>query len=168
MKIDDINADYWVNKLELQPHIEGGYFIEYYRSKLKVSRVGNYSEEDIRTSMTSIYFLLKSGQKSKLHKLKSDELWYYHSGDPLTFVLIDMQGNLTIQKLGKNIDNGESLYLLFPANHWGGALMEGEDTYSLFSCAVAPGYEYEDMDLADRETLLETYPQHKEIIIKLT
>jgi len=100
--------------------------------------------------------------------LKSDELWNYHSGSPVTIYIIDPDGNYREEKLGPDHDNGESFQVIIKAGWWFGATVEESDTYSLVGCFVSPGFEFIDFELAKREELIKKYPEHSSIIQKLT
>ena len=152
------DAFYYIKNLGLEPHTEGGYYQSSYNSK---NPNGN------RKLYTSIYFLLGAGDVSHFHRLKSDELWYFHDGSSLLVHVIDEEGNYVEHKLGLDIKNGEVPQVLVPKNTiFGSTVMEG-GTFSLVGCMVAPGFEYEDFELFKQKELLHDYPQHKEIINKM-
>ena len=141
------------------PHVEGGYFKESFLSEEKVRENKNL--------WSSIYFLLRTGEVSNFHRLKSDELWYYHDGEALTIYMISPEGELITKQLGINIEKGEVPQALVPKGYIFGSAMNN-DGFSLVGCMVAPAFEYEDFELFEREYLLNLYPKHKDIIIKLT
>jgi predicted cupin superfamily sugar epimerase len=86
-------AEEWIKKLELILHPEGGYYKQIYSSKLQIERMKDNGSDNWKRSLsTSIYFLLRSGDVSKFHKLKSDELWYFHTGSSLTLYTMDEEG----------------------------------------------------------------------------
>ena len=160
---------YWVEKLDLGKHQEGGYYKELYKCAETVAgdRLSvNYDSE--RSLATSIYFLLPSGEVSKLHRLKSDELWYFHAGSPMTLYIIDVNGCLSKVKLGLDIDNGELPQVIVPRNCTFGAEIYEPDSFTLVGCMVSPGFDFKDFELLPREQLLSEYPQHADIILKLT
>ena len=162
-------AEYWIEKLKLQKHPEGGYYREVYRSEEKISSKGlpkRYQKE--RSFSTSIYFLLKSDQCSKFHRLRSDEIWYYHAGDSVNVHMIDKEGNYSFKKLGANFEQGEEPQCIIPHGTWFGASIDNLFGYSLFGCAVNPGFDFGDFELGDKELLLERYPVHSLIIETLT
>lgn len=162
------SADYFISKLNLEAHIEGGYFKELYRNKdIMNSDVLTESYDGERCLSTTIYYLLKSGQVSKFHKLKSDEIWFYHYGSPFIIHMIDFNGKLSSVKLGLDIENGEVPQLIVPANVIFGAEVSEEDSFGLVSCMVSPGFEYQDFEIYSSEQLREQYPKHKEIIRKM-
>ena len=153
------NAEYYIKKLEMLPHVEGGYFKESFLSEDKVRENKNL--------WSSIYFLLRTGEVSNFHRLKSDELWYYHDGEALTIYMISPDGELITKQLGTNIENGETPQVLVPKGYIFGSAMNNEG-FSLVGCMVAPAFEYEDFELFEREYLLNLYPNHKDVILKLT
>lgn len=153
------NAEYYIKNLEMLPHVEGGYFKESFLSEEKVRENKNL--------WSSIYFLLRTGEVSNFHRLKSDELWYYHDGETLTIYMISPGGELITKQLGINIEKGEVPQALVPKGYIFGSAMNN-DGFSLVGCMVAPAFEYEDFELFEREYLLNLYPKHKDIIIKLT
>ena len=161
-------AEYWIQHLGLKPHPEGGFFRETFRSAesvLKKDLPARFTGP--RNFSTAIYFLLRSEDRSLFHRIKSDELWHWHAGSTLSIYVLDSIG-LALYPLGDRPENGESFQLAVPANTWFGARMEQEESYALVSCTVAPGFDFEDFELADRETLIKEFPAHGEIIGMLT
>jgi len=162
-------AQYWIDRLALQPHPEGGYFNEIYRSRECVDSAGLPSRfQGARAFSTSIYFLLKSDQVSTLHRIQSDEIWHFYCGSRLNLYIIHPDGRLQVQKLGPDPDQGESFQLIAPAGCWFGADLEAADSFTLVGCTVAPGFDFADFSLAKRQELLALYPQQRDIILKLT
>lgn len=153
------DANYFIEKLEMTPHVEGGYFKESILSK------DNFNSE--KKLYSSIYFLLRTGEVSNFHRLSADELWYYHGGEALTIYMIDKEENLITKKLGLDIEEGEVPQVLVEKGYIFGSAMN-EEGFSLVGCMVAPAFTYEDFELFEREYLLNKYPKHKETIIKLT
>jgi len=103
------SAKYWVQKLELTTHVEGGSFKEVYRSPLVLNRLQLPAEfSGDRNVSTSIYFLLEQGQFSAFHRIASDELWHFYFGDPLIIYEIERNGTLKEHLLGNNPENNES------------------------------------------------------------
>ena len=164
-----MNANYWINKLDLIKHPEGGYYKEIYRSEEVIAKEalpGRYSAE--RNVSTSIYFLLAKAQVSHLHKLQSDEIWHFYYGHSLTIYMIDEKGKYAEQKLGRNLDEGEALQFVIPKSTWFAAEVNDKNSFSLIGCTVAPGFDFADFELAKREELIKLFPQHKSIIESLT
>lgn len=153
------SAEYYIKNLEMSSHVEGGYF--------KESFLSNDMYNDTKKLWSSIYFLLKTGEVSNFHRLKSDELWYYHDGEALTIYMISPDGELITKQLGINIEKGEYPQILVPKGYIFGSAMNN-DGFALVGCMVSPAFEFKDFELFEREYLLEKYPEHKETIIKLT
>lgn len=161
-------ADYFVKNLNMTPHPEGGFFKEIYVSEDNITAKELKADfEGSRILWTSIYFLLRNGEVSNFHRLKSDEMWYYHSGSPLTIYMISPEGELITEQLGLNVENGEKPQVLVPKDYIFGSAMNNEG-YALVGCMVSPGFEFRDFELFKRSFLLEKYPQYEEIILKLT
>ena len=159
---------YFIEKLGLKPHPEGGYYKECLKSKDIIDSSAVSSDFDgERKLWTSIYFLLKDREVSRLHRLKSDEIWYFHSGTPLAVYIINKNDELKRVKLGLDVERGEQPQVLVPKGSVFGAEMDGTG-YSLVGCMVAPGFEFGDFELPEREELLSAYPQHEFLIKKLT
>jgi len=113
------NAQYYVDKLKMNPHPEGGWYIETYRSPetvLKAHLPTRFTGE--RNYSTAIYFLLESPQFSAFHRIKSDELWHFYAGGPLNVYVIDLSGSLEVMKLGADLDNGETFQTVVKAGCW--------------------------------------------------
>jgi predicted cupin superfamily sugar epimerase len=161
--------DYWINKLGLQKHPEGGYFKEVYRadeSILKEHLPARYSGE--RSFATSIYFLITSESFSAFHKIKSDETWHFYYGSPLTLHIIDKSGNYTEINLGNNPDEGEVLQFTIPHGNWFAANVNENNSYALLGCTVAPGFHFDDFELGKKDELARKFPQHEKLIKKFT
>lgn len=156
-RIDELVAE-----LDLNPHPEGGFFKEMYRSDLKVNTASGE-----RSIMTSIYFLLTSDNISKFHQIKSDEMWFYHEGAALTVHIIDEIGQYEKIKVGPVSEKYKPQQMI-PAGAIFGSTVDENDSYALVSCVVAPGFSFEDFKLFSREELLLKFPEHEEIIKKLT
>ena len=150
-----------INQLGMIPHPEGGFYKETYRSE-------ELCVNGKRNLKTVIYFLLRSEDVSHFHRIKSDEIWYFHAGSPLIVHSIDKYGNYIQQKLGTNFSNNELPQYLVPKNTIFGSTVLEENNYSLVSCSVSPGFDFDDFELFKQNELIEKYPKHIEIITKLT
>lgn len=157
------NAKYWVESLDLLAHPEGGYFKEVYRSENTFTPNGFSGD---RSYATSIYFLIESGNVSHFHRIKSDEIWYYHAGEPLSVFVISPIGELQELKIGPNIEAGETLQAVVPAGTIFGSKSAGK--YSLVGCMVSPGFDFNDFELFKTSELLAKYPNHEVIIKELS
>ncbi|MCB9045662.1 MAG: cupin domain-containing protein [Chitinophagales bacterium] len=163
------SAKYWKEHLQLISHIEGGAFREIYRSDMVLPHAELSAEhKGDRAISTSIYFLLEYGEFSALHRIASDELWHFYDGDTLCIYEIEQGGTLVKHLLGKDIEKDENPQVVIKAGSWFGSRTETPDGYTLCGCTVAPGFDFADFELADKNALLEKYPQHKDIILSLT
>lgn len=161
-------VEFWATSLNLLPHPEGGFYKETYRSSenIKSAALPNRYAGD-RAFSTAIYFMLRSQDRSVFHRIKSDELWHFYAGTTLLiYVLTNTE--LTTFRLGPNPDLGDSFQVLVPANCWFGAMVEQSDSFSLCGCTVAPGFDFSDFEMAERESLLQQFPGQAEIIRRLT
>lgn len=156
------SADYWIDLLKLNPHPEGGFYREVYRSGLAVQTTAN---GPVKQACTSIYYLLQSGDFSAFHRLQSDEIWYFHKGAPLTIYIIHSLGELQPVQLSDQPDG--NLSICVKANQWFAALPAQSEGFTLVSCAVAPGFEFAEFEMAARAQLAAQYPQHSNIINQL-
>lgn len=150
----------WVDALALEPHPEGGFFRETYRSAARVAD---------RCVSTAIYFLVTRGNFSALHRIASDELWHVHAGQALEVVTIAPDGARRDLHLGLDLARGERPQHVVPAGQWFGArLRESSSSHALVSCTVAPGFDFADFELARRAELAAAHPQHAALIATLT
>jgi predicted cupin superfamily sugar epimerase len=152
MKKEDL-----IKKYHMNPHPEGGYFVETYRSPLKIQ-----TEFGERSASTAIYFLITEENISHFHRLRSDEGWHFHLGAPLKILEITSDGRLIETLLGGN----DQLQYIVPAGHWFASTSLGE--YSFVSCTVSPGFDFEDFEMAKKQDLFEKFPKYGDIINKFT
>ncbi|PLX99860.1 MAG: hypothetical protein C0624_13100 [Desulfuromonas sp.] len=158
-----------VARLELEPHPEGGWYREVYRAVESITASAlptRYSGE--RVFATSIYFLLTSESFSSLHRIASDEQWHYHLGSPLTVHQITPCGDYQPLLLGPDLVQGHRFQAVVPHDNWFGATVEEPGGYALVGCTVSPGFDFADFELANRSQLLKQFPQHAELIKRLT
>ena len=159
----------YIKKLQLKSHPEGGYYKELYRAgELILPDHLPTRFKSARSFSTSIYYLLDGSQISTFHRLKSDELWHFYDGSTLIIYIIDVGGELKKLKLGRNVDEGEIFQVQINNDNWFGAELLDKSSYALVGCTVAPGFEFEDFELANKVELIKRYPEHKDIILKLT
>jgi len=163
------SADDWIKKLQLTPHPEGGYYRETYRHPLLIQRSqlpAQYAGD--RCLMTIIYFLLRGGQFSALHRLRSIESWHFYQGCPMILYFLDKTAAAQEVTLGPDIDTGQVLQVVIPCDTWFGARPADPQSYALVGCIVSPGFDFADFELAKRRKLIEEFPQHRKWIESLT
>ena len=153
------SAQYYIEKLDMTAHVEGGYFKESVLSE-------DLFRED-KKLFSSIYFLLRTGEVSNFHRLTSDEMWYYHDGQALTIYMITPDGKLITKQLGLDIEKGEVPQVLVPKGYIFGSSMNN-DGFALVGCMVAPAFTFNDFELFERKELVNMYPHLEDVIIKLT
>lgn len=152
-----------IHKLQLLPHPEGGFYRETYRSDESI----NTDNGKVRNISTAIYYLLENEDRSLFHRIQSDELWFFHQGQALEINVI-RDNQLDTILLGNDIEKGEVPQAIIPANRWFASSIKNSSGYSLVSCTVAPGFDFTDFELANRETLIQQYPHLKNSIEKYT
>lgn len=164
-----MNAASIVKFLALAPHPEGGYFRETYRAAATLAPGALPAGfAGPRAAATAIYYLLQAGQRSKLHRIKSDEVWHFYLGDPLVIVEIDPGGVLRETRLGIDFQAGSVPQHVVPAGSWFGAGPAEGSRFALVGCTVAPGFDFTDFELADPAALLAEFPRHAAWIRRLT
>ena len=158
-----------IKYLDLNPHPEGGYFRETYRAAgiIPRSALGGSFTGD-RNYATSIYFLLKQGDYSAFHRIKSDEGWHFYEGDPLLIHIIDPEGSYRPIRLGRNLQAGELYQCVVPAGYWFASEPAPQSAFALVGCTVSPGFDFEDFEMASREGLTSLFPQHRSLIERLS
>ena len=157
-----------VQLLGLQPHPEGGFYKEVYRSEGVIEGdclPGSF--HGTRNFSTSIYYLLQRNDFSAFHRIKSDEIWHYHAGGSLLIHSIDQDGNYQCKKLGADLSEGAAFQVVIPAGHWFASEPTADSEFILAGCTVAPGFDFEDFELAEKNRILQQFPEHREIINRL-
>lgn len=157
----EMTAQEWINRLNLIPHPEGGFYREVYRSALEVVSPGGKTTG----SCTSIYYLLQDRDFSGFHRIAYPEIWYYHDGKALDVHSIDATGKYSVTRLGKG--DGEQLSLVVEPGVWFAAELPEKQGFALVSCAVAPAFDFELFEMGKMEEFVGKWPQHVEILSRL-
>jgi len=161
-------VDQLIQQYNLQPHPEGGWYKQTYKSKGQITaealpeRFGGS-----RAFSTAIYFLLEKENFSAFHRIKSDECWHFYAGDPLLIYIIEQNGELKIITLGNDHEKGQTFQYVVPANCWFASHPATGSEYCFVGCTVSPGFEFEDLELTDAKELSAIYPEHETIIKEL-
>jgi len=158
-----------IEKLRLAPHPEGGYYRETWRSTLTADLPGTEGgPEGPRSFGTAIYYLLAGRDVSRLHRLKSDEIFHLYAGGPLTVHLLgDGEGYREIV-MGDDLDAGQVFQATVPAGCWFGASLTAADAFALVGCTLAPGFDFNDFEMGGRPDLLAAFPDQDDVIRLLT
>ena len=135
-----------VKRLGLQPHPEGGFYKETYRSASSIT-----CNDRQRDALTVIYYLLEAGRHSAWHRVLSDEVWHYYEGAPLELFIMSPNGQ-DVQRL---VLDSEQRHAVVPADYWQAARATSADT--LVGCCVSPGFDFADF------ILLRDHPRHTSI-----
>lgn len=164
-----MTADEIISRLGLKPlDIEGGYFRETHRADEMITQAAlpaRYGGP--RSHLTVIYYLLTPQTRSRLHRVKSDEVYHFLLGDPVTMLQLHPAGGGETLVLGQDLSAGQQLQTVVPHMSWQGAMLRDGGQRALMGVTVAPGFEYEDFELAERVDLLAEYPQFAGLIEKL-
>ena len=157
-----------IEKLELQPHPEGGYFKETYRSEGQIHEDSLGPEyAGTRNYSTGIYFLLTSESFSALHRIKQDEIWHFYDGSPIRLHVISPSGHYAQHLIGRDLSKGEVPQFAVPGGSWFAAEVKEDDAFSLVGCTVSPGFDFLDFELATGSELTSKFPELEKIIARL-
>ncbi len=162
-------AKQWREILGLIPHPEGGFYRQCYRSAEAIAQRHLPSRFDgPRTFATAIYFLLEGDDFCAFHRIRQDEIWHFYTGSSLIIHEIDVHGEYKTTKVGADWRKKELPQAIIPAGHLFAATVSESDSYALTGCTVAPGFEFDDLELPGRADLLQRYPRHRRTIESLT
>ena len=165
----DQTARYWIEKLQLEPHPEGGFFRQTYRSEIEFAHQALPAGfGGPRAASTAIYFLLDGKNFSAFHRLRSDEIWHFYAGSPLIVHAIRPGGEHQSIVLGRNPDAAQTFQAVMPAGCWFASHVWDWRSWALVGCTVAPGFDFEDFELGERAELIRQYPQYEKLIAELT
>ncbi len=156
-------ARQYIDAFGLERHPEGGWYRETWRASREVAANGGR-----RRLGTSIVYLLERGDFSAFHRVRSDELWCFHAGDPLELFVLDADAGLLRTVLGPEPVRGHVVQHLVPAGCWQAARVIEGGAFTVAGCIVVPGFEFADFELADRAALAAAFPAHADVIEQLT
>jgi predicted cupin superfamily sugar epimerase len=170
-----MDAQFWIDQLDLQPHPEGGHYRVTYTAATNIAQealpVGFTGSRPVSTA---IYFLLGNQDSdprshfSAFHRLRSDEMWHFYAGSPLVVHVIAPDGDYEQLRLGHDVSSGQQFQAVVAAGSWFASAPLLPDTYALVGCTVAPGFVFDDFELAKRDTLTQDFPQHADLICQFT
>ena len=163
-----MTCEEYINHLHLQPHPEGGFYRQTYFAAEAIPVIGLPDRFNAaRPFSTAIYYLLQQGDFSAFHRIKSDECWHFYAGQTLLIHVIEKSGKYYCSRLGNNIALNESFQFTVPAEAWFAAEPAVETSFALVGCTVAPGFNFDDFEMAKKETMLQQHPHYKEVINRL-
>ncbi len=158
-----------IAQLGLQPHPEGGFYRETYRSPETIAAAAlpaRYGGD--RSLSTAIYYLLTPDSFSSLHRLQSDELFHFHLGDAVTMVQLHGDGRGETVALGHDVVAGQQLQVVVPRGAWQGMFLNDGGRFALLSTTVSPGFDFADFELGSRDALRAQHPSYAAMIERLT
>lgn len=157
-----------IARYDLKPHPEGGFYAETYRAEATIDFTNEGAFPSNRSYGTAIYFLLISDSFSAFHKIKSDEIWHFYAGSPIEIIEITPTGECIKTVLGQDYNKGQVFQYTVLAGNWFASRVLNNQPFGLVGCTVAPGFSFEDFEMPTRAKLLESFPQHNNIIVELT
>jgi aspartate aminotransferase-like enzyme/predicted cupin superfamily sugar epimerase len=149
-----------INQLELIAHPEGGWYRETYRAP--------GTQPPRRDASTAIYFLLAQGQVSHFHRIDADELWHYYEGDPVRVHILDESGYREMLIGPLSITDAHPQGVVSAGAWFAAESVGGVAQYSLVGCTVAPAFDFDRFELAERDTLIALFPDHRSLVSRLT
>jgi purine nucleoside permease/predicted cupin superfamily sugar epimerase len=163
-----LTAKQLAKALNLEGHVEGGYFRQTFKADHRPSIATKNGD---RVTMTSIYYLLTAQSPiGHFHMNHSDIMHYFHMGDPITYYMLHPDGGMQITVLGPDPTKGHQMQMMVKGDTWKASKIptNGKYGYGLIGEAVAPGFEYADMQLGKTVILLKQFPKHKQLISELS
>lgn len=165
---DNNSIQQLVETLGLEAHVEGGYYRQTFKAdnNLKIT-----TDNGERVTITSIYYLLTADSPiGHFHKNTSDIMHYFHAGDPISYFLIFPDGRIETKVLGPDVLSGQEYQFVVEGGVWKASELPTNSIfgYGLLGEAVAPGFEFQDMQLAQQNQLVAEFPQHADLIKRMT
>lgn len=165
-----LTAEKIIELLKLRPHpIEGGYFVETYRSEIKLPQSAlPHAYTGDRLASTTIFYMLTPHVFSALHRLPGDEMFHFYMGDPVETFLLRDEGTSSNVTLGHDLASGMLLQHTVLGGVWQGSRLLPGGAFALLGTTMSPGFDYADYESGSRDALLARYPQHRDRILSLT
>jgi len=164
--MESMDAERWIRTLGLVPlALEGGYYRETYRSDESIaasSLPDRYLGRGGRAFGTAIYYLLTAETVSAMHRLRSDEVYHFLAGDPVRMLQLREEGprSARVVRMANSGEEGTQPQVVVPRGTWQGSRLEPGGRYALMGVTVAPGFEYDDFELGESESLARLFPEH--------
>ena len=164
-----ISAKKIIEALRLVPHPEGGYYRETYRSGDTIPVDALAKDYDgARQVSTAIYYLLEAGDFSAMHRVATDEIFHFYLGDAVEIFTIDPAGKGAVRHLGQDLEAGQVPQYLVPRGHWQGLRVAEGGRFALLGATVAPGFDFRDFEMGDRDGLVDQFPTWAGMVRELT
>jgi predicted cupin superfamily sugar epimerase len=133
----------------------------------RLPREGGWFKPTWRTEAGSaIYYLITPDDFSALHRLRRDEIWHFHAGDPIEHIQLDSRDRRArMTRLGPNVLRGDVPQLVVPAGVWQGARLTAQlSGWALLGCTLAPPWDERDFELGDGQALVREFPEHAGLV----
>lgn len=159
----DSRIEELIQHFNMQPHPEGGFYAKQYAAAEIIDHP--LKPQTTRPLYSSIYYLITKACYSSWHRLATDEMWHFYEGDPVNIHMISDSGvyhTTTLAAIGPDM----RFQYVVPAQTWFAVESHGHLGYSFTGCSLAPGFDFEDFELAKLKDLTNTYPQYSELIAK--
>lgn len=154
-----------IERDNLIAHPEGGYYIQTYKSPVKVPVSSRYKGEKTRPEYTKINYLLVKTDFSAWHKVNSNEIFRFKEGSSITVNVIDNDGQLKKIKVGDPaLESDAVMEYLIEHSQWFSAHVNNKSLFSYLECEVRPGFMFDDFEIGVYDELIKKYPQHKSLI----
>jgi predicted cupin superfamily sugar epimerase len=138
---------------------EGGWFVETWRSRETVP-----TEFGTRSLSTAILYLVAEAFPSTLHRLRFDEVWHWHLGDPVELLVVPEEGPPRRTILGPDLEAGMQVQAIVPARAWQGARVRPGGAWALCGTTMSPGFDPADFEGGDAAALAAAHPAHAELL----
>jgi len=157
-----------IDLLKLEPHPEGGWYREVYRSQESISMKCLPSRFEREHSLcTSIYYLLHDRDFSAFHRIRSDEIWHFYLGSPVKLYMLK-DGERELVMLGDNPGAGHVFQTVVPHGCWFAAEVAVPESFALLGCTVSPGFDFAYLEMATHSQLQEEYGRFATLIRRMT
>ena len=167
--MEQMTAAELIKLLSLEPLPgEGGYYRETYRSSEFMSPGALHQRYISQKSMgTAIYYLLTPDTHSALHRLPSDEIYHFYLGDPVLMLLLHRDGRSQTITLGPDLAGGQQVQAIVPEGTWQGSMLMEGGRFALMGTTMAPGFDFSDFEAGEAESLIQSFPEQRDLILKL-
>jgi uncharacterized protein len=150
----EMSAQQIIDFLNLEPLPgEGGFFKQTFKSKTSIKTVDASESPVIRSASTAIYYLITPESFSSLHRLPFDEVFHFYCGDPVEMVQFAEGGGAKKYLIGTDLVAGQRPQVVVPAKVWQGSRLVAGGRWALLGTTVAPGFEFEDLELFQKARL---------------
>ena len=151
----------YIEKLNLQPHPEGGYYRRNWQSSFTADVVDSSGKvtHPRRALGSSILYFLAAPEFCAWHRLTCEEMWHHYAGSSLKIHLLSMQNGWETFVLGSEIMNGELPQIIIPPRTWFCAELVDSGSFGFYGCTLWPSFTYADFELAELHRLLDEFPK---------